>query len=149
MTFQGYFQIIIFSSVMMHLNWSLPCVHSTKLINCKYVILFVTFPSIYRNFVGISRTWKCLVKCSYQCMKEIFLLKMKTHSLWKSQKAEWKNNGTCCKKITNRMLKHSLQSHHSLVSPNDFRILWKGYTNKVKIKFQFNLFILFYFIIIL
>ena len=31
------------------------------------------------------------------------------------------------------MLKHSLQSHHSLVSPNDFRILWKGYTNKGKI----------------
>ena len=31
------------------------------------------------------------------------------------------------------MLKHSLQSHHSLVSPNDFGTLWKGYTNKVKI----------------
>ena len=31
------------------------------------------------------------------------------------------------------MLKHSLQSHHSLVSPNDLRILWKGYTNKGKI----------------
>ena len=31
------------------------------------------------------------------------------------------------------MLKHSLQSHHSLVSPNEFRTLWKGYTNKVKI----------------
>ena len=92
MTFQGYFQIIIFSSVMMHLNWSLPCVHSTKLINCKYVILFVTFPSIYRNFVGISRTWKCLVKYSYQCMKEIFLLKMKTHSCEKLIKYfAWKN----------------------------------------------------------
>ena len=31
------------------------------------------------------------------------------------------------------MLKHSLQSHHSLVSPNDYKTLWKGYTNKVKI----------------
>ena len=31
------------------------------------------------------------------------------------------------------ILKHSLQSHHSLVSPNDFRILSKGYTNKGKI----------------
>ena len=37
------------------------------------------------------------------------------------------------RKIKNSMLKHSLQSHHSLVSPNDFRILWKGYTNKGKI----------------
>ena len=36
-------------------------------------------------------------------------------------------------KITNRMLKHSLQSHHSLVSPNNFRIFSKGYTNKGKI----------------
>ena len=36
-------------------------------------------------------------------------------------------------KITNRMLKHSLQSHHSLVSPHDFIILWKGYTNKGRI----------------
>ena len=36
-------------------------------------------------------------------------------------------------KMTNRMLKYSLQSHHSLVSPHDFRILWKGYTNKGKI----------------
>ena len=36
-------------------------------------------------------------------------------------------------KITNRILKHSLQSHHSLVSPNDFRILSKGYTNKGQI----------------
>ena len=31
--FQGYFQII---SVMMRRNWSLPCVHTTKLTDCKY-----------------------------------------------------------------------------------------------------------------
>ena len=31
------------------------------------------------------------------------------------------------------MLKHSLQSHHSLVSPNNFRIFSGGYTNKGKI----------------
>ena len=31
------------------------------------------------------------------------------------------------------MLKHSLQSHHSLVSPNNVRIFSKGHTNKEKI----------------
>ena len=36
------------------------------------------------------------------------------------------------------MLKHSLQSHHLLVSPNDFRILWTGYTNKGKINVSEN-----------
>ena len=40
MTFQGYFQIIIFSSVMIRLNWSLPCVHTTKLVSCKYANIF-------------------------------------------------------------------------------------------------------------
>ena len=35
-------------------------------------------------------------------------------------------------KVANCMLKHSLQSHHSLVSLNDIRILWKGHHNKVK-----------------
>ena len=41
MTFQGYLQIIIFSSVMMRLNWSLPCVYTTKFIprgNCPEAI---------------------------------------------------------------------------------------------------------------
>ena len=33
-------------------------------------------------------------------------------------------------KVANRMLKHSLQSHHLLISPNGFILLWKGYNNK-------------------
>lgn len=30
------------------------------------------------------------------------------------------------------MLKHRLQSGNSSVSPNEFRILWKGYNSKLK-----------------
>ena len=46
---------------MMRLNWALPYFHTTKLINRKYANTFFSL----RNFVGLSRDQKYLVKLSY------------------------------------------------------------------------------------
>ena len=95
MTFQGYFQIIKCSSVMMRLNWSLPCVHTTKFVNYKYAnIFFCLSVDIYEfcwNIKGLEVVGQ--IQLSNKCMTEIFLPKMKTHFLWKTyiKYFAWKN----------------------------------------------------------
>ena len=91
MTFQGYFQIIKFSSVMMHLNWSLPSVHTMKLVKCKYANIYIFchmeiyIYSFFRRYIGIlleyQGTRNSQIQLSNKCIEEMFLLKMKAHFL--------------------------------------------------------------------
>ena len=68
---------------MMHLNWSLPCVHTTKLINYKYANTYFTLSVDIKEFCWNIKGLEIvdqIVIYNYQsnkCMKEMPLLKMK------------------------------------------------------------------------
>ena len=77
------------SSVMMRLNWSLPCVHTTKLINCKYANIFfslsVDIKEFFKNIKGLEivnhmNAWK---KCSCSKWRNIFWERLIKYFAWK------------------------------------------------------------------
>ena len=65
---------------MMRLNWSLPCVHTTKLVNCKYANIFFCLSFVIQEFCWNIKGLKVVgqIQLLNKYMKEMFVLKIKT-----------------------------------------------------------------------